>query len=408
MKYCLCLFLMLVSMVANAAISTMVADTRSGFIISSSNADKPQYPASLTKVMTLYLTFDALENGLLKMDDKLPISEHAAKQPKSKLYLKAGETMTVREAISALIVKSANDVAVVLAEALAPSEAEFAGLMTGVAHELGMKDTTFKNASGLHNPGQTTTAKDMGILTIALINHYPQYYKLFSQKSFTYKGKKYFNHNALLKQYRGAEGLKTGFVSAVGYNIITTAKKGNTRLVGVVIGQNTAKARDRQVARLLDSGFTKATKYKAQSNSPLNKKALVQEPRRSLYLPRMKESILHARELSAVYQKTRAEQGLLGVSHLEFEDFTTTGQGDMTDSWSVQVGAFSSEKMAQKRARQALAYLNKAGKNIETQQSNNHLYRSRIKGFASKEQANSACKILNTKKIQCLPIAPFT
>ena len=407
MKYFLFVLALLFSVTGKATISTMVADTRSGFIISSYNADELQHPASLTKVMTLYLTFDALENGLLKMDDKLPISEHAAKQPRSKMFLKAGDTITVREAIMALIVKSANDAAVVLAEALAPSEEEFARLMTGVAHELGMKNTTFKNASGLHHPDQITTAKDMGILTIALINHYPQYYKLFSKKSFVYRGKEYQGHNALLKQYKGAEGLKTGFISAVGYNIITTAKKNNTRLVGVVIGQNTAKARDKQVANLLDKGFKKVGTYRTVRNSPLNKKAIVQTPRRNLYLPRMKESILQAHELSVAYQQRTTNEGLLGVSNLEFEDFTTTAQGDVIDSWAIQVGAFSSEKTAQKRAEQALAYIGKLGKTIETQP-NNHLFRSRIKGFTSKEQANNACKLLNSKKIQCLPIAPFS
>ena len=154
---------------AKAAPSTLIADVQSGYILQAQNADAKQYPASLTKIMTLYITFDALEKGLLKMDDLIPVSKHAARQPPSKLGVKAGSVMTVREAVLALIVKSANDVAVVLAEALAPSEEEFAEMMTAFAKDLGLTHTQFKNASGLHHPEQWTTAKDMAVLSIAMI-----------------------------------------------------------------------------------------------------------------------------------------------------------------------------------------------------------------------------------------------
>ena len=237
---------------AQAVVSTLVADTKSGTILSSKNAQRKQYPASLTKVMTLYLTFNALDKGLLKMDDKLPISLHAAKQPRSKMFLKAGDTIRVKDAVMALIIKSANDAAVVLAEALAPSEKEFAKMMTQTAHQLGLKNTQFRNASGLHNPEQVTTAEDMALLTIALINHYPEYYKLFSKGKFWYRGKEYRSHNQVTRSYSGAEGLKTGYIAAVGYNIISTAKRNNDRLVTVVIGHNTSKSRDKQAVRLLD------------------------------------------------------------------------------------------------------------------------------------------------------------
>lgn len=168
----------LLALPAWAVPSTLVADVQSGYVLHAKNADRLQYPASLTKVMTLYITFDALEKGLISMDDLLPVSKHAARQPKSKLYLKEGSVISVRDAILALIVKSANDAAVVLAEGLAPSEEEFAQMMTRFAKDLGLTDTTFKNASGLHNPEQVTSAKDMAILAIAMINHFPQYYPL--------------------------------------------------------------------------------------------------------------------------------------------------------------------------------------------------------------------------------------
>ena len=267
-------------LLGSANVSTLVADTKSGLILSSKNAQLQQYPASLTKVMTLYLTFSAIDKGILKMDDRLPISLKAARQPRSKLYVRAGQTISVRDAIMALIIISANDVAVVLAEALAPSEAEFAQMMTKTAHSLGLKSTTFKNASGLHNPDQVTTAQDMAVLAMAMIHHFPQHYKLFSKHTFTYKGRTYRSHNHVQKKYKGAEGLKTGYISAVGYNIISTAKRNNNRLVSVVIGQDTVALRDRQAMNLLDKGFSRIKHHKKNSkgNELLSKQAILEKP----------------------------------------------------------------------------------------------------------------------------------
>ncbi len=266
-------------LMGQTSVSTLVADTKSGLILSSKNSQIQQYPASLTKVMTLYMTFSAIDKGILKMDDRLPVSLKAARQPRSKLYVKAGQTISVRDAIMALIIISANDVAVVLAEALAPSEAEFAQMMTQTAHSLGLKSTTFKNASGLHNPDQVTTAQDMAVLAMAMIHHFPHHYKLFSKRTFSYKGRTYRSHNHVQKKYKGAEGLKTGYISAVGYNIISTAKRNNNRLVSVVIGQDTVALRDRQAMNLLDRGFSRIKKHKSsQKSNVLNKKALLEKP----------------------------------------------------------------------------------------------------------------------------------
>ena len=258
------IFVFLVTLIlcqpVEAVVSTLVADSKTGTVFSARNSLRKQYPASLTKVMTLYLTFNALDKGLLKMDDSLPVSLNAAKQPRSKLFLKAGDTIRVKEAVMALIIKSANDVAVVLAEALASSEEEFAQMMTQTARKLGMNNTCFKNASGLHHPDQVTTAQDMALLTMALINHYPQYYKLFSATSFWHKGKEYKTHNQVTLYYKGAEGLKTGYIAAVGYNIISTAKRDDNRLIAVVIGQNNSKKRDNQAVNLLNKGFVRKIK----------------------------------------------------------------------------------------------------------------------------------------------------
>ncbi len=384
---------------ALAKVSTLVADTKSGLILSASNSKARQYPASLTKVMTLYLTFNALENGLLTMNDKLPISTHAARQPKSKLYLKSGETITVREAVMALIVKSANDAAVVLSEALAPSEEDFAIMMTNVAGQLGMVDTIFKNASGLHHPEQVTTAQDMAVLTIATINHFPQYYKLFSQGSFTYKGRTYKSHNNVTKYYPGAEGLKTGFIAAVGYNIISTAKRQDNRLVTVVIGQNTTAVRDRQAMRLLDKGFAKIQKHERQGNDLLTRQAVVARPEMEPILTVMKLSLQKAH----APQKSAKNAKVLAMA----DETSAIEQGDTDGSWSVQVGAFPKKADALRVAKKAVQFLETDEKNIQTSK-RKKLYRARVAGFESKREAEEACSLLRANKMQCLAFAPVS
>lgn len=397
-----------------AAPATLIADTKSGFILSSRNANMKTYPASLTKVMTLYLTFEALDNGLLKMDDVLPVSVKASRQPKSKLYLKAGSTITVEEAIMALIIKSANDVAVVLAEALASSEEEFAKLMTQTARDLGMDSTTFKNASGLHHPEQQTTARDMAVMTIALINHHPEYYKLFSRRSFTFNGTKINSHNEIVRSYKGAEGLKTGFISAVGYNIISTARRGDNRLVSVVLGYQKPTTRDKKSVNLLNKGFKMIIKQeklaqksgKDLKNSPLKKHAIVATPQKEKYLSVMKNSIQETKNLVLASAQNPTNDRLLGVGYLDVEDFTTTGQGDGAKSWAIQVGAFNSEKLALHVANEAVDILKVSDKTIKTPKANKYLYRSRIFGFETKKEADNACKKIRNAKMQCMSIAP--
>ncbi len=328
--------------VGHCAVSTILADTQSGLILSSQNSLKQQYPASLTKVMTLYLTFNALENGLLEMDDMLPISRHAAKQPPSKLHLKAGRTISVRNAVMALIIKSANDAAVVLAEALAPSEADFAKMMTQTAKKLGLKNTVFRNASGLHNPNQVTTAQDMAVLTIAMINHFPQYYKLFSKCEFSYNGKVYKSHNKVTQNYVGAEGLKTGYIAAVGYNIISTAKRDDKRLVTVVIGQKNTATRDKQAINLLNKGFSmnnqQSSKLRrlSQQGKKLNTKSAVTRPDLKPQLNVMKSRLAQVKKR---HQKTDVQLAATtenGMSEQSaFEVMTEIEQGDHNAVLSV-------------------------------------------------------------------------
>ncbi len=408
------LFILMVCFMASpakAVTSTLVADVQSGYVLSARNADRKQYPASLTKVMTLYITFDALEKGIITMDDLLPVSKHAARQPKSKLYLKEGSVITVRDAILALIVKSANDAAVVLAEGLAPSEEEFAVMMTRFAKDLGLTDTTFKNASGLHNPEQVTSAKDMAILAIAMINHFPQYYPLFSTKMFKFNGKTYYSHNSILLYYKGAEGFKTGFVSAVGYNIVSTATRNNRTLVGVVIGQNSAEKRDRQMRSLLDKGF-KQVKIKQKElavlgDNPFLKKAFISKSHRDIYDPVLIASVQNTRQKVAELTATGNQILLASIPDFAYEDDTiSVQQGDYVPAdWSIQIGAFSSKERAEEQASSALSYVHIATKSVELPK-NSALFRSRLSGFETKEDAMAACQILATKSMPCLVIAP--
>ena len=402
---------MLFCMPANASVSTLVADVQSGYVLHATNADLKQFPASLTKVMTLYITFDALEKGLISMDDLLPVSEHAAKQPKSKLYLKAGSVISVRDAILALIVKSANDAAVVLAEALAPSEEEFAKMMTQFAHDLGLTDTTFKNASGLHDPEQQTSAKDMGILAIAVINHFPQYYPLFSTKSFKFNGKTYYSHNSVLLYYKGAEGFKTGFISAVGYNVVSTAVRDGRKLVGVVIGQNSAEKRDRQMRTLLDKGFKKAKEKQEQlaglGTNPFLKKAFISKSHRDIYDPVLIASVQRTRARVSELTAKGNESLIASIPLSSLEDNTiAVEQGDYTPAnWTIQVGAYSSKDKAEKEAKKAQKELNGSSLIVQTPK-HGDVFRARLRGFETKEDAEGACNALIAKSWKCMTLAP--
>lgn len=236
--------------------ATFLIETDTGRVLVSQNATDLRYPASLTKMMTLYMVFDALEQGDVTLDTMLVVSQKAAGSPKSRLNLKKNSKISVENAVLAMIIKSANDAAVVIAEGLGGSEAQFADRMTRVAHELGMKSTTFKNASGLHDVEQVTTARDMAVLSMALIQHFPHYYKLFSVKGFRYGKRYYGNHNLVARFYRGGDGLKTGYVDASGYHVVGSAVRDGKRLIGVVMGRNSVRERDRQIFKLLDTGFS--------------------------------------------------------------------------------------------------------------------------------------------------------
>ncbi len=236
--------------------SSLVMDAESGEVLYAVNADTPRYPASLTKMMTLYVLFDALERGRTSLHDSIYISSHAASQPPSKIGLPAGSQISVENAILALVTKSANDIAAAIAEHLAGSEDAFAERMTARAHAIGMTNSQFRNASGLPDNEQMTTARDMAKLGHALIRTYPQYYPYFSTASFYYGGHSHPNHNRMLNSYDGVDGIKTGFINASGFNLVASAKRDQGRLIGVVFGARSSAQRARIMGTLLDSGFT--------------------------------------------------------------------------------------------------------------------------------------------------------
>ncbi|ARO24328.1 D-alanyl-D-alanine carboxypeptidase [Rhizobium sp. S9] len=238
---------------AKAGQASFVIDAQSGQVLEASNQDDLNYPASLTKMMTLYLAFEALHDGRLTWDQKLTMSENAESKEPFKLAVGAGRKVTLREAVESIVVLSANDSAVAIAEQLGGSEPAFARTMTDKARQLGMKDTVFKNPSGLPDPEQVTTARDMATLGLSLMRDFPEEFKLFSMRGFQFRGMKLRGHNNLMYRYDGVDGIKTGYTDASGYNVVTSALKDGRRVVGVVMGEKTASLRDDKMASLLDS-----------------------------------------------------------------------------------------------------------------------------------------------------------
>lgn len=239
--------------------SEIIVDANSGATLSSSNPDASRHPASLTKIMTLYLLFERLDAGKIKLDTEMPVSRHASEQDPTKLGLMPGQTIRVEDAIKGLVTRSANDAAVVIAEALGGDEDDFAKLMTRKAHMLGMSKTIYRNASGLPDDEQVTTARDQATLGRAIQDRFPRYYRYFSTASFTFRGHSIANHNHLLGSVEGVDGIKTGYTRSSGFNLVTSMRRGNRHLVGVVMGGHSAGSRDAIMRNLLAENLEKAS-----------------------------------------------------------------------------------------------------------------------------------------------------
>lgn len=247
--------------------SYIIEDAQTGAVLEAHDADVRTYPASLAKMMTLYITFHQLSTGKMTLSERLPVSYHAAAQPPTKLFLRPGERVSVNSLILGITTRSANDAAVVLAEGIGGTEAHFVKMMNRKARQLGMDRTTFRNASGLPNRWQMTTARDMATLALALLHTYPQYYHYFGVNKFDFRGRMVYGYDRLLGRYPGVDGMKTGYTYASGYNIVTSAVRHGRRLLGVVMGGSTAYSRDRLMVRLLNEGFSRIGRSTLASNS---------------------------------------------------------------------------------------------------------------------------------------------
>ena len=374
------MFVLLFTVVNTSALAkyaSIVVDADSGRVLHSSNADTRNYPASLTKMMTLYLLFDALENGTITLDTHLKVSRRAAGQAPSRLGLKAGSTIAVDDVIGALVVKSANDVATVAAEALGGTEVKFALMMTKKARELGMKRTTFRNASGLPNRAQLSTARDMSRLARALMEDFPQRYAAFSEPSFVYGGRTYRTHNNLLK--KGADGIKTGYTRASGFNLVTSVERDGHRLIGVVFGGKTARSRDKHMVSLLDRSFKRA-----RTAPPTAAARPVPKPVMPMRAPKQASVLLDP--LKAPAGATLSEPG----------------------AWGIQVGAFAKFAQARRAADLAADQLPALNASIEIQPVNASgriLYRARLMGV-TRNDAQSSCGALQQGGKDCALVTP--
>ncbi len=245
----------------------IVVDMNTGSVLHAQAADTPHYPASLTKMMTLYVLFSYMRAGKIKPSTELTVTAHAASQAPTKLGLKPGATLKASDAVRALITKSANDAAAVVAENISGSEEAFARLMTDTARRIGMKQTTFRNASGLPDDQQISTARDLAILSVRLIRDYPEYYDAFATQYFTFKGQRHRNHNRLLFNYAGTDGIKTGYTRASGFNLAASVKRDDKHLVAVVLGGRTGAGRDAAMRAILDKQFPNASAKKAPAKN---------------------------------------------------------------------------------------------------------------------------------------------
>ncbi|MDA0701652.1 MAG: D-alanyl-D-alanine carboxypeptidase [Proteobacteria bacterium] len=401
---------------AFAKYASIVVDADTGAVLHEENADTRNFPASLTKIMTLYMLFEAIDTGRIKLDQELPVSANAQKQEPSKLNLRKGQTIKARDAILALVTKSANDVAVVVAEAVGDSETRFARMMTVKALALGMKRTQFRNASGLPDDRQLSSARDMSILARALMRNFPRYYPYFLTEQFAYKGEIYGNHNGLLGTYDGVDGIKTGYIRASGFNLVASAERDGRRIIGVVFGGKTSAWRNKHMVGLLDDGFEKVTRI-ARAAKPLLETADYEPPLTKPVLntakrPSSKVELALAPTKAppppplAVTPKTVAPAAVLPAAVAP----EAVALDVAVTEWSIQVGAFRQFALAQAAVDRASSLaptlLEDAVVHIFPVQSRTGpLFRARLTGF-DKGTASKACSLLMAKRMDCLAVPP--
>ncbi len=416
----------------NPRYASIVMDADTGLILHQRYANKSLHPASLTKIMTLLMTFEALEQGKISLKDRVRFSKKAASMVPSKIGLPAGASIRVQDAIYSLVTKSANDVAVALAEHIAGSERNFAQRMTNRARDIGMSRTTFRNASGLHDKRQISTARDMAKLARYVIRVYPDYYRYFSRKNFSYNGKTYRNHNRLMDTYSGMDGMKTGYIAASGFNLVASAVRNDRRIIGVVFGGRSSKSRNTHMKELLDMGFGKIKNIrvaKAPVPVPQRKPAIAQaiaalnnthhgtltaQDRMAainLALQKGFERLIGEGDFDPAASK-RIETGLMAIAAHKGDNAKVISVShrpvavNSKSPWSVQIGAFTSRAATDKAIQKTLRSLPRPYSTGQPmiaplKTAEGWLFRARLTGY-TKDQALAACNYIR----DCLPVAP--
>jgi len=397
---------------ANSKYAGIVIDANSGKTLYSYRADNKRYPASLTKMMTLYMMFDAMRAGKLSKSTRITMSRHAASMVPSKLGIPAGGSLSAEQAIYALVTKSANDVAAAVAEHLGGTESQFAVMMTKKAHQMGMKSTVFKNASGLPNSAQVTTARDMARLGIALQEHFPREFKYFNTRSFKFGKYTHSNHNRLLGNVRGVDGIKTGYTRASGFNLVSSVNTGGRSIVAVVLGGRTGASRNAQMRKLISGYLPKATtreggplitKGPAGAFAPVTiaSMALSKIPVPGVAPVRGDEDTTAVAAYAPVKERPAAENVI---------DPMITAATRPQSGWAIQIASLPSE-------REALSYLAKAKQRagavvgdrkpfVEVFKKGATTYhRARFAGFSGKGDAWAACKAIKKYNYDCLAVA---
>ena len=407
--------------------AAIVIDANTGKTLYSSSADSSRYPASLTKMMTLYMTFEAMSAGRISKDSRVVFSSYASSRPPTKIGVRPGGSITVEQAILSLVTKSANDAATALGEMLGGSEANFARMMTAKARKLGMNSTTFRNASGLPDPGQKTTARDMAILGMSLREHYPKYYSYFSTRSFAFGKSRMANHNKLLGRVKGVDGIKTGYTRASGFNLVSSVKVGDRKIVAVVMGGASGRSRDAEMARLIEAYMPKAS---SRGSNPLVAARTIEpqapivasiaaQPLKAKNVPapeaRPEPAVETAyarptaRPADPITEAVAKAEAVEEVKVDEIKTASVTPSAAPKSGWVIQVGSVGSEAEARalldKTSGKAAQLLASAEPFTERFQKGGTTYiRARFGGFASQSTATKTCAALKKKSIACYAV----
>jgi len=370
--------------------SSMVVDAASGKILESVNPDAPRHPASLAKLMTLYLTFEALRDRRITLDTLVPVSAHAASMEPTKLGLVPGARLTVWQAIMGLVTKSANDAAAALGELLGGSEDRFAQMMTLRARALGMSHTTFTNASGLPDPDQWTTARDLAVLARHIVTDFPDDYHYFSTPSFVFRGCTIFNHDGMLRSYPGADGMKTGYTEASGHNLVTSAIRDGVRLIGIELGAASNAERDVHMAAMLNQGYT-------EMDVPIDRRPTRVASALGLI------GVAHA---ATVESAPRAPVPGRVASAPVVRPREASAPVGAHGGWAVQVGVYAKENAARDAAAAARRLAEDGEPRVEPVTTHGKpAWRAQLTGMTA-PAAQGACATLSRHRTPCLVLRP--